>query len=136
MKVNSSDNTIKRFKARVAICGFEQLEGLDFDKIFAPTVSHSTVRTFFAHAAASGMKVHHVDVKTAFLNSDVDRELYCSPPKKLKDRRKVWRLLKSLYGFQQALHCWYKNLCQILKDDGFEQCGQDWSSSGNFRLLK
>ena len=73
MKVNSADNTIERFKARVVICGFEQLEGLDFDKIFSPTVSHSTVRTFLAHAAASGMKVHHVDVKTAFLNSDVDR---------------------------------------------------------------
>ena len=90
MKVNSADNTIKRFKARVVICGFEQLEGLDFDKIFAPTVSHSTVRTFLAHAAASGMEVHHVDVKTAFLNSDVDRELYCSPPDRLKDGRKVW----------------------------------------------
>ena len=121
LKVNSADNTIERFKARVVIRGFEQLEGLDFDKIFAPTVSHGTVRTFLAHAAASGMEVHHVDVKTAFLNSEVDRELYCSPPDGLKDGSKVWRLLKSLYGLRQAPHCWHKKLCQILKEDGFEQ---------------
>ncbi|KAH9404753.1 hypothetical protein TYRP_000584 [Tyrophagus putrescentiae] len=86
-------------------------------------VPHSTdaKSTVLAHAAACGMEVHHVDVKTAFLNSDVDRELYCSPPDGLKDGSKVWRLLKSLYGLRQAPHCWHKKLCQILKDDGFVQ---------------
>ncbi|KAH9401811.1 hypothetical protein TYRP_017220 [Tyrophagus putrescentiae] len=68
-----------------------------YEKLF-----HAKVRTFLAHTFASGMKVHHVDVKTAFLNSDVDRELYCSPPDGMKDGQKVWRLLKSLYGLRQA----------------------------------
>ena len=105
LKINSADNTIERFKARVVIRGFEQLEELDFENIFPPTVSHATVRTYFAHAASGGMEVHHVDVKTAFLNSEVDRELYCRPPDGLQNGKTIWRLLKSLYGLRQAPYC-------------------------------
>lgn len=121
LKTNPDDDTIERFKARIVIRGFEQKEGIDYDKIFAPVVSHVTVRAFLTHAAVRDMEVHHIDVKTAFLHSELDRELYCEPPEGINNGETVWKLLKSLYGLRQAPLCWHKRLCEILLNYGFVQ---------------
>lgn len=66
---------IKR-KARLVARGFVQQEGVDFDDAFAPVARMESVRLLLALAAQEGWRVHHMDVKTAFLNGDLKEEVY------------------------------------------------------------
>ena len=54
--------------------GDEQLEGLDFHETFFPVVKWLTMRTVISMAAMQGWKLHHLDVKCAFLNEDLEGE--------------------------------------------------------------
>ena len=66
----------ERFKARLVIKGFRQKEGIDFHEVFAPVSKFATARTLFSKAAAEGMEIHHVDIKTAFLNGELEEKIY------------------------------------------------------------
>lgn len=64
-----------------------------------------TVRFIIALAASKGWKVHHLDVKTAFLNGDLKETVYVSQPEGFKvegSENKVYKLNKALYGLRQA----------------------------------
>jgi len=60
--------------------GFNQDPGRNFDETWAPLPKTATSRALFAVAAANGWEVHHVDVKTAFLNDKMDKEMYIKLP--------------------------------------------------------
>ena len=84
--------------------GFVQQEGVDFDDAFAPVARMESVR-LLALAAQEGWRVHHMDVKSAFLNSDLKEEVYVHQPPGFvipSKENKVLRLRKALYGLQQA----------------------------------
>lgn len=57
-----------KYKARIVAKGYVQQKGVDFDEAFAPVARLETIRTSLALAASEGWKVHHQDVKSAFLN--------------------------------------------------------------------
>lgn len=122
-KENPDDGTIERFKARIVVHGYKQEYGVDYDEVYAPVVGHTTIRCFLTHAAAKRMKVHHVDVKTAFLNSELDCDVYVKPPEGVAGD--VWKLRKSLYGLRQAPKCWFEKIDSIMKDLGFRRLGVD-----------
>jgi len=124
---NSMNQAIEEHKARLVVRGFEQDDDeLDYAKIFAPVVTHATVRAFLTHAAVNDMAVHHVDVKRAFLNSPLEEEVYVYPPEGFEEPNgKVWRLLKGLYGLKQAPRCWFDTIHGILLGLGFKQCNID-----------
>lgn len=68
LKVNRHENgDIERYKARLVICGNMQQAGVGYDSTFAPVVDFTTIRMMLAISAKKGYKVHHLDVKTAFL---------------------------------------------------------------------
>ena len=71
-KINP-DDTI-RFKARLVIKGYQQIEGLDFTETYAPVSKMATLRMLLSHCAKSSWSLDHLDVVTAFLNPKVDRD--------------------------------------------------------------
>jgi len=65
-----------KHKARLVARGFVQQEGIDYDDAFAPVARMESVRVVLTLAAQEGWQVHHMDVKSAFLNSDLKEEVY------------------------------------------------------------
>ena len=78
MKANG---TIDKFKARLVIQGFRQREGVDYFDTYAPVARITTIRLLIALASIHGLVIHQMDVKTAFLNGELDEEVYMKQPK-------------------------------------------------------
>jgi len=93
-----------KHKARLVVRGFVQQEGIDYDDSFAPVARMESVRVL-ALAAQEGWPVHHMDMKSAFLNGDLKEEVYVRQPPGFAvagEEDKVYRLRKALYGLRQA----------------------------------
>jgi hypothetical protein len=119
---------IVKHKARLVARGFVQREGIDFDDAFAPMAQMESVRLLLALAAQEGWRVHHMDVKSAFLNGDLKEEVYVHQPPGFAipgKEGKVLRLRKALYGLRQAPRAWNAKLDSTLKVMGFEQSSHD-----------
>ncbi|KAA8906874.1 hypothetical protein TRICI_005058 [Trichomonascus ciferrii] len=109
--------------SRLVCQGFTQEEGTDYTETFAPVIRYESVRFLLALAAQFERGIHQMDVDTAFLNGELDEEIYMELPKGFgfdKESEKVCRLKKSLYGLKQAPLCWYKVVKKALMDMGFE----------------
>jgi hypothetical protein len=79
------------------------------------------VRLLFALAAHEGWRVHHMEVKSAFLNGDLKEVVYVHQPTGFAIPGKVLRLRKTLYGLRQASRVWNAKLDSTLKGMGFDQ---------------
>lgn len=102
VKRDPGGNIVKH-KARLVAKGYTQREGVDFEEVFAPVARMETVRIFLALAAHSGWEVHHMDVKSAFLNGDLAEEVYVvQPPGYVIAGREgeVLKLSKALHGLR------------------------------------
>lgn len=122
-----ADGSIDKFKARLVAKGFTQREGIDFKETFAPVSKITTIRYLLALAAHHNWDVHQLDVKTAFLNGNVDEELFLELPKPMAQPGKVALLHRSLYGLKQSPRQWYKKLEAALLNVGFEKSLSDES---------
>ena len=111
---------ITQFKARFTPKGFRQKAGIDYNETFARTAMYKTERLALSLAARFDHELVQFDVPTAFLNADVEEEVYMEMPKGFGKDGQVCRLLKSLYGLKQAPRNWDK-LCHafITKDMGW-----------------
>jgi hypothetical protein len=92
---------VVRHKARLVVKGYAQQHGIDYDEVFAPVVRMEVVRLLLALAAQEGWQVHHMDVKTTFLNGDLQEEVFVEQPPGFSrpgQEHKVLRLHKALYG--------------------------------------
>lgn len=122
---NDTDGAILKDKARLVAKGYVQKYGVDFEEVFAPVTRLETVRLLLALAAKNGWKIHHLDVKSAFLNGEIQEEVYVTQPEgfvKENEEHKVYKLLKALYGLRQAPRAWYARLNKCLEDLGFTKC--------------
>lgn len=116
---------VTKHKARLVAKGYVQRHGIDYEEVFAPVTRLETVRLLLALAAKNDWKIHHLDVKSAFLNGVIQEEVYVSQPKgyvKKGSEHKVYKLLKALYGLRQAPRAWYSRLNQCLLKLGFIKC--------------
>ena len=103
-KKMKADGSIDKYKARLVIKGYKQKEGLDYFDTYSPVTRISSIRMLIAIAAIHNLEIHQMDVKTAFLNGDLDEEIYMEQPEGFivpGQEKKVW-LVKSLYRLKQA----------------------------------
>jgi hypothetical protein len=104
VKRDENDNIVK-YKARLVAKGYVQQPGIDFDEVFTPVARQESVRLLLAIAAHYGWGVHHMDVKSAFLNGELQEEVYVQQPPGFVDDRHKYKVLwlhKALYGLHQA----------------------------------
>jgi hypothetical protein len=115
---------VVKHKARLVAKGYAQKAGIYFDEVFTPVARLDSVRLLLALAAQEGWIVHHLDVKSTFLNGDLMEEVYVTqPPGFVKEghEHKVLKLSKALHGLKQALRAWHIKLDNTLKKLGFSQ---------------
>lgn len=124
----NSDGSIERYKGRIVAKGFLQREGVDYKEAFAPTVRLSAVRTVLALAAYEDMELESVDISTAFLNGEMEEEVYMRIPEGVEvdagtEEKGEWvvRLLKAIYGLKQAGRMWSKKLHSVLSSLGYKR---------------
>ena len=116
---------VVKHKARLIAKGYIQKFGVDFEDVFAPVTKMETVRLLLAIAANNEWEVHHLDVKSAFLNGILLEEVYVTQPpgfEKEGEEHKVYKLYKALYGLRQAPRAWYARLSKYLLNLGFTKC--------------
>ncbi|CAA6655251.1 unnamed protein product [Spirodela intermedia] len=109
-KVKRDENrAVAKYKVRLVVKGYAQCQRIDYDEVFAPVAWLNTVRLFIALAAHEGWEVHHMDVKSAFLNGDLKEEVYVEQPAgfiSTGNEHKVFKLKKALYDLHQAPRAW------------------------------
>jgi hypothetical protein len=134
-------------KSRMCARGFNMVQGVDYDETFSPVAKIATYRIFLTLVASYSLHTVALDVKTAFLNADMEHEVWMMPSENLEhmyeklmaasditpEERKMLRkhmtalnkggmllLLKALYGTKNAGRLWYLDIDGFLKDERFE----------------
>jgi hypothetical protein len=116
------DGTIERFKARLVARGFTQVQGIDYNETFAPTVRMDTLRLFLATVAAEDLECFHYDIKNAFTESHLKEQILLKPPEGVHVKKgHVLKVLRSLYGLKQAARDWNLLMKKELLAWGFVQ---------------
>nr|GFA48345.1 retrovirus-related Pol polyprotein from transposon TNT 1-94 [Tanacetum cinerariifolium] len=115
-------------KARLVARGYRQEEGIDFKESFAPVARLEAIRIFLAYAAHKNMIVYQMDVKTAFLNGNLRKDVYVGQPDGFVDQdnpNHVYKLKNALYGLKQAPRAWYDMLSLFLLSQDFSKGSVD-----------
>ncbi|CAL2238881.1 unnamed protein product [Prunus armeniaca] len=123
------DGTVERYKANLVAKGYSQVEGIDYQETFAPVAKLVTVRVLLSVASLRGWHLHQLDVNNAFLNGDLDEEVFMSLPPGFGRK-----------GENRASRQWFIKLSTALKAAGFQQSRSDYSlfvrrRQGNFLVL-
>ncbi|PLW38782.1 hypothetical protein PCASD_12562 [Puccinia coronata f. sp. avenae] len=123
-----ADGELLKYKARLCVRGFRQIEGIDYDATFAPTGRLTTLRLILGLAALHDYDIQQMDVKCAFLNGIPDEDLFIKVPDgvgvELPPGHGL-KLQKSLYGLKQSPRCWYKSLKDFFVSVNFQPSAVD-----------
>lgn len=95
-----ADGSLQRFKARLVAQGYSQSKGIDYQEVFSPVARYNSISAFFAVANTCDWDIHQMDVKTAFLQGDLDEAIFMKQPEGYIDEERpnhVCRLNKSIY---------------------------------------
>ncbi|GJX35579.1 putative ribonuclease H-like domain-containing protein [Tanacetum coccineum] len=125
--VDAMQEELLQFKIQkvwILVDGYRQEEGIDYDEVFAPVARIEAIRIFLAFASYMGFIVYQMDVKSAFLYGIIDEEVYVSQPLGFVDPKfpkKVYKVVKALYGLHQAPRAWYATLSTFLLKSGYRR---------------
>jgi len=124
------EGLINKYKGWVVAQGFSQVLGIHYNEVFALTAWMAAMRAVIMIAAAEDLELESVDISMAFLNGDIDAEIYMKIPEGLKVEGepqpgkdpKWWvvHLLKGLYGIKQGPQIWALKLHSVLMAIGFK----------------
>jgi hypothetical protein len=118
-KRDASGN-VERYKARLVAKSFTQKEGIDYHETFSPVSKNDSFRIIMALVAHFDLELHQMDVKTAFLNGDLEEEVYMKQLEGFDDNtQKACKLNKSIYGLKQASCQCYIKFHKVITSFGF-----------------
>ena len=116
------DGNVHTYKARLVAKGFKQTHGIDYDEIFSPVAMLKSIRILLAIAAYYDYEIWQMDVKTAFLNGNLLKDVYMIQPEGFvnpKNSGKVCKLQRSIYGLKQASRSQNLHFDEAVKEFGF-----------------
>jgi hypothetical protein len=119
---------VEHYKATLVARGFTQTYRVDYNEIFALIVKFTSIRCILALATLEDMEIHQMDVKTAFLNGELEEEIYMEQPQGFMHQggeHLVCKLHKSLYGLKLSLRAWNQKLDTFLKSVEFMKSEAD-----------
>lgn len=153
-KLDESGNITNK-KARLVACGYAQVHGVDFFDVSAPVVRKESMRTLFALAAHKQLHMIQYDFEKAYINADLDTDIYMYPPDgftdilgdrlspeqqhSLSSGSAVLKLNKALYGLKQSGLLWFNELKDYLTSIGYKSSESDpcvfYDGKGNFTFV-
>lgn len=114
-------NGSERYRARLVAKGYLQNPG-DYSELFSPVLKAETLRFVLAYSAKNKCVLRHLDVETAFLNAELEHEIYMEvPPGVESGHNNCWKLKKALYGLKQSPYQWNTHIKETLHKLGFKQ---------------
>ena len=121
-KMDENDIIIRN-KARLVVQGYNQQEGIDYQKTFAPVARLEAIKILFAFVCYKNFILYQIDVKSAFLNGLINEKVYVEQLLwfgSFNFPNHVFKLEKALYGLKQAPRVWYERLSKFLISSGFK----------------
>ena len=79
-KKMKADGSIDKYKARLVIKGYRQKEDLDYFDTYSLVTRITSICILIAITVLYNLEIHQMDVKTSFLNGDLDDEIYMEQP--------------------------------------------------------
>lgn len=117
-KIKRDTHGVVKYKARLVARGFTQKYGENYWDTYAPVVRNSSIRLLLACAVEYGLIVEQVDVRNAYVKSELNERIYMKQPRGFEQGGDlVCKLKKSLYGLKQAGHEWNKCFNKYLVDE-------------------
>ena len=104
-RIKTEPDGKRRFKVRLVVKRYSQRNGIDYTEIFSPVVKLTSIRILLSIVASENFHAEQMDVKTAFLHGDLDKEIYMQQPEGFVvpgKKHTVCKLTKSLYGLKLA----------------------------------
>ncbi|KAL0288058.1 UNVERIFIED_CONTAM: Retrovirus-related Pol polyprotein from transposon TNT 1-94 [Sesamum radiatum] len=117
-----ANGEVTAFKARFVAKGYTQRPGVDFEETYSPVGMAKSIRILLAIAAWYDYEIWQMDVKTAFLNSFVEEEIFMDQPEgftTVGEEQKVCRLQRSIYGLKQASRSWNTRFDEVIQGYDF-----------------
>ena len=117
-----ADGSIDKYSARLVVKGYKQKGGVDYFDTYSLVTRITSIRMLVAIATLHNLEIHRMDVKIAFLNGELNEEIYMEQPEGFivpGQEKKVCRLVKSLYGLKQAPKQWHEKIDNEMLSNGF-----------------
>jgi hypothetical protein len=114
----TEDWQVTRNKARLVCKGYAQVEGMVFEETFSPVARMEAIQFILIYACSKNIKVYQMDVKSSFLNGELEEEVYIKQPKGFQLSENAYyvrKLKKELYGLKHAPRAWYSRLDKYLQ---------------------
>ena len=111
------DGSIEKYKARFVAKGYKQSKDVNYFDTFTPMTRIASIKVLITLASIHNLVIHQMDVKTAFLNGNMEEEIYMEQPEGYVvpgKEKKVCKLAKSLYGLKQAPKQWHNKFDHVL----------------------
>jgi hypothetical protein len=130
-KLKTEGGVVTRRKVRAVAQGQKQVFGKEFGPTWSDTPQIDSIHAVLAVAVNLGLPLYHMDVKRAFLHSEIgEYDIYMEMPSLPADigfPKRFGKALKSIYGFKQAPRDWRRCADALLKSMGFKSSSIDAS---------
>lgn len=120
---HNTNGSVERYKARLVVQGFTQTYGIDYEETFAPVAKLNSIRVLIFLVVNLDWPLFQFDIKNAFLNGDLDEDIYMKMPFDFKQGAGyviVCKLKKFLYGLKQSPRAWFKKFSMTLNRVGYK----------------